>query len=246
MKLSIVIPAFNEAKVLPECLASIEKAVRSVLETEKTGHNFEVETIVTDNNSTDGTALLAEVAGARIVFEPINQISRARNAGAAVANGDWLLFMDADSRLHTRTLRELIYTIRLGGCAGGGCVVDLDPIPWWAVGLLHLWNRISRSMKWAAGSFLFCRANAFADLGGFDEQLYAAEDIELSRRLKSWARSQNMHVHILTDHPHMSSGRKFELYTKWEILILGFRTLCWPVRTVRHRARLGYFYDSRR
>ena len=52
---------------------------------------FTSEIIVVDNNSTDNTANLA--AGAQVVFEPINQIGRARNAGAAVAVGDWLLFV---------------------------------------------------------------------------------------------------------------------------------------------------------
>lgn len=50
-----------------------------------------------DNNSTDATAAVAETSGCRDVFEPINQISKARNRGASVATGEWLLFVDADS-----------------------------------------------------------------------------------------------------------------------------------------------------
>ena len=56
-----------------------------------------VELIVCDNNSTDRTAEIARNAGARVVFEPVNQIARARNRGAAAATGDWLIFVDADS-----------------------------------------------------------------------------------------------------------------------------------------------------
>src|SRR5438876_11028275 len=55
------------------------------------------ELIVCDNNSDDRTAQIARAAGARVVFEPVNQIARARNTGAAHAAGEWLIFIDADS-----------------------------------------------------------------------------------------------------------------------------------------------------
>src|SRR2546427_11185726 len=54
------------------------------------------ELIVCDNNSDDRTAQIARAAGARGVFEPVNQIARARNTGAAHAAGDCLIFIDAD------------------------------------------------------------------------------------------------------------------------------------------------------
>jgi len=53
--------------------------------------------IVCDNNSTDRTAEIARAAGAIVVYEPVNQIARRRNCGAAAATGDWLIFVDADS-----------------------------------------------------------------------------------------------------------------------------------------------------
>jgi len=67
--------------------------------------------IVVDNNSTDRTGELAR-AVARRRFEPINQISRARNAGGRHASGDWLLFVDADSCLHPASVAELLRCIR--------------------------------------------------------------------------------------------------------------------------------------
>ena len=95
MHLSIVIPAFNEERLIGQCLQSISTSLAANY---KPG--FTSETIVVDNNSTDNTAELARQAGARVVFEPVNQIGRARNAGAAQATGDWLLFIDADSLLN--------------------------------------------------------------------------------------------------------------------------------------------------
>ena len=91
MKNSIIVPALNEEKMLASSLAAIReeaKAFEGVADWEL---------IVCDNNSTDRTAEIARAAGAHVVFEPVNQISRARNRGASVATGDWLIFIDADS-----------------------------------------------------------------------------------------------------------------------------------------------------
>jgi len=92
MKISIVIPAFNEERLLGESLAQIKVAANVFI---KTG--WQTELIVCDNNSTDRTAEIARTAGALVVFEPINQIARARNTGASAATGGWLIFVDADS-----------------------------------------------------------------------------------------------------------------------------------------------------
>ncbi|MFA6317176.1 MAG: glycosyltransferase, partial [Elusimicrobiota bacterium] len=94
MKLSIVIPAFNEEKLLASCLRSVQAALATGL---RPGWASEV--VVCDNNSTDKTPEIARAEGAQVVFEPHNQISRARNTGAKAASGDWLLFIDADSIL---------------------------------------------------------------------------------------------------------------------------------------------------
>ena len=78
--------------MLGESLAEIKSAARAFA---PRGWDFEL--IVCDNNSTDRTAEIARAAGATVVFEPVNQIARARNSGAAAATGDWLIFVDADS-----------------------------------------------------------------------------------------------------------------------------------------------------
>ena len=89
MDYSIVIPAYNEEELLPRTLHALAAAMAT---TDLLG-----EVVVTDNNSTDATAAVAAAHGARVVFEPINQISRARNCGAAAALGDFLIFVDAKS-----------------------------------------------------------------------------------------------------------------------------------------------------
>src|SRR3954468_6813980 len=92
MKVSIVVPAYNEEKMLPRSLNAIRQATRAFTEI-----GWESKIVVCDNNSTDRTAQIAAENGAEVVFEPINQIARARNRGAAGACGEWLIFVDADS-----------------------------------------------------------------------------------------------------------------------------------------------------
>src|SRR5678815_1294200 len=92
MKISIIIPAFNEERLIAHTLASVQHGTAEFVR-----RGWETEVIVCDNNSTDRTAEIARAAGAKVVFEPVNQIARARNSGAAAAGGDWLIFVDADS-----------------------------------------------------------------------------------------------------------------------------------------------------
>jgi len=79
--ISVVVPAFNEERLLAATLDSIKAAAQAF------DGSGGWELIVCDNNSTDRTAGIAHAAGARVVFEPHNQISRARNRGAAAAAG---------------------------------------------------------------------------------------------------------------------------------------------------------------
>ena len=138
-----------------------------------------------DNNSTDNTAEVARQCGAdRVVFEPVNQIARARNAGGREARGAQLIFVDADTRISGELLAESLRRLESGD-VGGGAVIrfegEISRVGRFAIGL---WERISRLTKTAAGSFIFCRKEAFDAVGGFDETLYAGEELRFSRRLK--------------------------------------------------------------
>jgi glycosyltransferase involved in cell wall biosynthesis len=204
---------------------------------------FSAELIVCDNNSTDRTAEIARAAGARVVFEPVNQIARARNAGAKVASGDWLLFVDADSSPSPELVLDMLAAIE-GGCVGGGATVRLPgaplPVRAWVGG----WNLLSRIARWAAGSFLFADAAAFRAIGGFSEALYAAEEIDFSARLK--ARFPERRFVILHCHPLVTSGRKAELYTPREHLAFLWRMATRGRRALMSREACSVWYDGRR
>lgn len=239
MKLSIVIPAWNEEQLLPACLESVRMAFAA-------RPDLDHEVIVVDNNSADGTATIARDAGARVVFEAVNQIGRARNAGATAAGGEWLLFLDADSALSTGLARDILTTIENRPVVACGSVVRMRGLPWWAHAMMRCWNGLSRACGWCAGSLLVCRAQAFREVGGFSERLYAAEEIDLSRRLKRWGREHGLGVRILTRHPLESSPRKAQLYSGREIFSQLARLVLHPWRSLRDRAQLKLWYDGRR
>ena len=237
MKVSVVVPAFNEERLLAGSLAAIGQAM-SVFE--------QSELIVCDNNSTDRTAEIARAAGATVVFEAVNQIARARTAGAARASGDWLVFVDADSYPTGELMQDARSAIESGRCIGGGATVafDIDDpvVRLW----LALWNAVSRRARWAAGSFVFCEASAFRALGGFSEALYAGEEIDFSRRLKRLAKRRGLEVVILERHPLRTSERKARLYTKREHFAFLLKTLARGGRNLRDRDACHVWYDGRR
>ena len=181
MRASVVVPAVNEAQGLAASLRSIRQAMK-VLDTAR----WSSELIVCDNNSTDRTAAIAREEGAQVVFEPINQISRARNTGAASATGDWLIFVDADSHPSRGLFADVLRAIENGRCIAGGSTFRFDAPDRAIAFVAWSWNTISRLMRWAAGSFMFCEAATFREAGGFNQELYAAEEIDLFRRLYTW------------------------------------------------------------
>lgn len=241
VKISVVVPAYNEEKLLGESLRSIKAAAAAFTE-----RDWASELVVCDNNSTDETSRIARSEGALVVFEAQNQISRARNCGAAAASGDWLVFVDADSRPSRELFADLAEAIAGGTCVGGGCTIKLDGDHFLANLVAEGWNRLSRLRRWAAGSFVFCEAVAFQRLGGFSLELYASEEIEFSERLKRLARQTGKEVVILRHHPLATSARKIHLYSIWEHLRFLSKTVLCFGRTLKARDACPTWYDGRR
>jgi len=241
LKISVVIPAFNEEKLIGATLESVRKAMGAFSE-----RGWGTELIVCDNNSTDGTAALARAAGATVVFEPVNQIGRARNRGAESATGDWLLFVDADSRPTRELLVDVAGAIESGRYLYGGAVIRFDDFhPFWSTGT-RVWNTISRVGKYVAGSFIFCERAAFVKVGGFDGKLFVGEELELRNQLKRLARETGKKAIILHRHPLVTSGRKGRLYSMREMLWFLVRSTLFWRRTTMDRDACHAWYDGRR
>ena len=241
MKISIVIPAFNEERLLGDTL----RAVRAAL-TAFTTRGWAAEIIVCDNNSTDATAAIARAAGAQVVFEPENQIARARNSGAAAATGDWLVFVDADSHPSAELFADVAAQIGSGCCVAGGSTVKLDTPKLLPRVVAQLWNWTSRATHWLAGSFIFCETAVFRKIGGFSQELFASEEIELSGRLKQLARLERKNIVILHRHPLLTSARKVHLYTIGEHLRFLAKMILRGGQPLTDRAACHTWYDGRR
>lgn len=240
-RLSVVVPAYNEERLIGRCLTSIAEAAAAVAD-----RIHPVEIIVCDNASTDTTAAQARAHRAVVVHEPVRQIARARNRGAAAAVGEWLLFFDADSVACPDLFRALAEAMADPRCLGGGALVELEGNRGYGLWLARLWNLISRLLRWAPGGFLFCRADAFRELGGFNEELFVSEELDLSRRLKSLGRRRRQRMMILRGVRLVTSGRKLDLYSPAETLRFALRYLGRPGRVARDREACPIWYDGRR
>ena len=211
MQFTLIIPAWNEARYLPTTLAHAKSAIEAC--------SCLGSMVVVDNNSSDNTAEVAAAAGATVVFEPVNQIANARNAGAAVATTDALVFLDADTTITAPLLQSALDALANDKVVGGGVPLALDNTPKKsAQRVVTLWNWVSGKFKLAAGSFIFCRRDAFEAVGGFDTRVYAGEEIVLSRRLKRWGRENGYTFRVLIDQTIVTSSRKLEWYTTPQLL----------------------------
>ncbi len=210
---SVIIPAYNEEALLPATLAGLSLAMESV-----PGRG---EIIVVDNDSSDNTAEIARSYGATVIFEPFRQIARARNSGAKAANTGYFVFLDADTILPAPLLQKALSLLESGTHCGGGTLLNFDtPLPFLADRLVTFWNWLSRTNKLAAGSFIFCLAEPFFAIQGFNENTYAGEEVLFSRRLRTWGKQHNLQFTILQDHPVITSGRKFHWYSSLQIVLL--------------------------
>jgi len=232
---AVIIPAWNEAEYIESCIDSINMAMSQV--------PYSGQLIVVDNNSTDDTAKLAQAAGAQVVFESINQISRARNAGANAANASIYIFVDADSHIDAPLLQAAVDAIELNNNVGGGAWIrgDREPglLAWTGI---NGWNWISRTFKLAAGCFVFVRSDVFHELGGFTLKRYAGEELVLSRSLRRWGKKHGKGFHIITEHTIETSLRKMDWYSSAEL----FRQMFVAVLpgSMRSRRFMYTWYDG--
>lgn len=237
MKLSIVVPAFNEEACIGRCLDSIHEATRAAV-----GEDLAIEIIVVDNNSTDSTSSVAAGRGARVVFEGVNRISRARNAGGRAATGDWILFIDADSLLSRALFERILGELRSKDVAGGGALVRFDRAPLWGW-LLNALHLVMGPLSGVAGGpCLFIRSEAFRGIDGFREDLYGSEELFFCRDAAAWARRHDLRFVVLRRPTMVTSGRRFRVNSGREIFMAAVGVAIDP----RSRRRCSIWYDGRR
>src|SRR5712692_5601012 len=155
MKISVIIPAYNEEEYLPRLLDSIE-----VARSNYAGDRDMIEVIVADNDSTDATAKVASARGARVVHVAKRRIAAARNGGGRAARGEILCFIDADSALHPQTFNEVDKAMSTGRFVAGTTSVRLERM---SFGLLITYCLVM-PMVWLTTldtGVVFCRREDF-------------------------------------------------------------------------------------
>ncbi|MDQ6975059.1 MAG: glycosyltransferase [Mariprofundaceae bacterium] len=226
---SIIVPAFNEEALLG---ATLERLNQIIAATPEHG-----EVIVTDNNSTDRTADIAREHGATVVFEPFQQIATSRNAGAKRSTADYLFFVDADTLVTEELIRESLDALKTGAVSGGGALARFakgSSNEKAVARMAAVWAFLAKRFKWACGAFVFCRRDAFVALGGFNEKLYASEEIYYSRSVRQWGKPKNM-AFIILNHCIETSPRKVEWFGLWGVfkMVLPLLICPWLVRSRR-------------
>ncbi len=189
MRLSFVVPAYNEEAYLPACLESI------LAQTGELGNAVEI--IVVNNASTDRTREVAlDYAGVRVVDEPQKGLTFARQAGFAASSGELIANVDSDSRLTPgwveTVLAEFAAEQKLVALSGPFVYYDLSPGQrvsvrcFYAVAyLVYALNRyVLRAGSMVQGGNFVLRRAALEKIGGFNTVIaFYGEDTDIARRM---------------------------------------------------------------
>jgi len=213
MKVSVVIPAYNEEQCLPDTLDRISKALAAAA--------CPSEIIVVDNDSQDKTKQIAEAFGAKIFLEKEHKISRVRNTGAENSTGDILIFIDADTLVPDTLFQKITAAFEDEKCFGGAVAVEYEGFQRsWMKYYLAGWKFCGTVFNMAQGAAQFCRKSVFEKLEGYDETIFMGEDVEFYWRLSKFAKRNQGYLHFIEHTKVITSARRFDKMGLWKTLLL--------------------------
>ena len=182
MKISVVIPTYNDAKDIRKCLDSLKK------QTLEWGKDFEV--IVVDGHSTDGTDEIAKEMGAKVVYEDIGSRAGACNVGAGHVSSDIIVFTDADAYFPEDWLEKILKKFDEGyDVVGGDDILGEDASEFekllFSFDIFRGNPKNEKAMvNRLRGVNTAYRKEIFEKVGGFDQELASVEETEMHWRMK--------------------------------------------------------------
>jgi glycosyltransferase involved in cell wall biosynthesis len=213
MKVTVIIPAYNEEQCLPETLERIGKALSIAA--------CSPEIIVVDNDSQDKTKLLAEAFGAKVFLEKEHNISKVRNTGERNSSGDVLIFIDADTLVPDTLFQKIAAVMEDEKCFGGAvAVVYGDFERKWMRFYLMGWAFWGKFFNMGQGAAQFCRKSIFEELEGYDQTIFMGEDVEFYWRLSKFAKRNKGYLYFVENPKVITSGRRFDKMSLWKTFLL--------------------------
>ncbi len=247
VRISLVIPAYNEAAYLPRLLESVERA-----QARYRGGAAAVETIVADNGSTDGTGAVARSRGCRVVAVAKRAIGAARNGGAAAAQGEIVAFVDADSQIDEETFNELDRVMAdetvIGGTSGARFerlstgIAATHALLALVAATVGGWRSL-RDLHIDTG-VVFCRRCDFDRVGGYREDRLFTEDVSFLLDLRRLGRIRGQRMVRGTNAKALFSTRKFDKYGDWHYFTMSVR-LAWSALWGHDELARRYWYHDR-
>lgn len=201
-KISVIVPAYNEAKSIGFCLTSLQNQ----------DYRQPYEIIVVDNNSTDATSRVSQKFNVQIVREKKPGPAAARNAGAKISRAPILAFTDADSIVPQNWLSSIdkAFTAQPHLCAFVGNFQFkrsnklLNTITPLALSLADQINKLFTGCLGFRGANFAIKKHVFDRVGGFNPKFLSLEDLELGIRVGKIGQIGYLH------HPQvMTSDRRF-------------------------------------
>jgi cellulose synthase/poly-beta-1,6-N-acetylglucosamine synthase-like glycosyltransferase len=230
--ISFIVPAHNEEFWLPQTLTAIAESART------SGQTWEM--IVVNDASTDRTEEVAREHGAIVVNVNHRQIAATRNAGARAARGDRLIFVDADTTITPRSVTAAVRCMDQGAVGGGALTRFERGAPLYSHLLLWWLGFFTWVARLSGGAFMFCTRAAFDAVGGFNENLYGAEDAAMSAALKREGRFVVLRQRLVT------SARRVQALSGLRILSVLLRIAFSPGDLTRRSSVEKVWYESNR
>ncbi|HYF32974.1 MAG TPA: TIGR04283 family arsenosugar biosynthesis glycosyltransferase [Chitinophagaceae bacterium] len=212
--ISVIIPTYNEADHIAATIADVRAA---------NGHH-NIELIVVDGGSTDGTLQIAKQHGAIAIASERKGRAAQMNKGASSASGDILYFLHADT-IPPKAFTEHIAAARAKGIDSGCFRLSFDHAHWFLKA--NCWfTRFDVNAVRFGDQSLFVTKEVFNKCGGFREDLLMMEDQEIIHRIKKHGRFKVMNAHVVTSaRKYLDNGiyrMQGIFYRIWLLYYLGY------------------------